>query len=225
MWSRASSIGLLEVCLVMALLFRATIPVEGGKEATVGGSSRVGARGLLFDAGGSRAALVHGLRGAARGLIPKVWLRGGAGGEGREGNDDADEQEDEGEQDGTGTGREGERNSVGLGRMHDEVGSMIVDSEAKHGDDGRQREGGVGLNKRKSPLEKINFDALEAMEEQEEGKLGGERGRGGRGLASGEWNDYDEHVLLSSAKDTHADSRTDTDRHRHLGKIVPNPKV
>ena len=45
-------------------------------------------------------------------------------------------------------------------------------------------------------MDKVNFDALEAMEEQEEGNLGVERGRGGRGLASGEWNDCDEHVLF-----------------------------
>jgi len=114
----------------LAFLFRATIPVEEG-EATVGGAKRVGARGLLFGAEGSRAVLVHGLRGAARGVPPKVWLRGGAGGEGREGIDDADEQEVEEEQDGMGTGGEGERNNGGIGGMDDEVEGMMVDSEAK----------------------------------------------------------------------------------------------
>jgi hypothetical protein len=117
------------------------------------------------------------------------------------------------EQDGMGTGGEGERNNGGIGGMDDEVEGMMVDSEAKQGDDGRQREGGVGLTK-ESPLDKINFDALEAMEEQEEGNLGGERGRGGRGLSSGEWNDCDEHVLfLSSAQtqtQTHIQTQTDT---------------
>ncbi len=88
------------------------------------------------------------------------------------------------EQDGMGTGGEGERNNGGIGGMDDEVEGMMVDSEAKQGDDGRQREGGVGLTK-ESPLDKINFDALEAMEEQEEGNLGGERGRGGRGPGFG----------------------------------------
>jgi len=118
--------------------------VEEG-EATAGGANRVGAMGLLFGAGGSRAVLVHGLRGAARRVPPKVWLRGGAGGEGREGIDDADEQEVEEEQDGMGTGGEGERNNGGIGGMDDEVEGMMVDSEAKQGGDGRQREGGVGL--------------------------------------------------------------------------------